>query len=151
MPKYRLTWQGTGALDLSQVLDVRGKPVLLTKPGDSVVVDRGTYGHPLVQRYVGSGLKVDEIGTKTPVQAAPAPPPPAPPPAAKTAIEPPSSPKTSAKEVGLTDAVEVDESLAILTSASEDAKEPLEAPEANDEKETPKSKRGNKRSGRSSR
>ena len=70
MVKYRLTWRGTGALDLSQVLDECGMPVLFTRPGECVLVSAGTYRHPTIQGYVGHGLQADEIGT-TPVAVAP--------------------------------------------------------------------------------
>jgi len=86
MTKYRLTWRGTGALDLSQVLDECGVPVLFTKPGDCVLLNAGTFRHPLVQSCVGHGLEVETIGVPAALPApvvvvppAPLPPPPKPP------------------------------------------------------------------------
>ena len=94
MPKkYRLVRTDPGVLDLSQVLDDQGRPVLLKKAGDFAVVDEPTTKHPLVQRFVGAGLALEEVSL-TPVQAPatpvvdkvtappkPAPEPPKPPPA----------------------------------------------------------------------
>ena len=72
MAKYRLTWRGSGALDLSQVTDDSGLPILFVKPGDHVLVNAGTFRHPLVQNYVNRGIDVEELGVVT---APPAPPP----------------------------------------------------------------------------
>jgi hypothetical protein len=150
MPKYRLTWQGGGALDLSQVLDERGVPVLFTKPGDSVVVDGGTFGHPLVQRYVGSGLKAEEADTKATMQAAtPAPPPPAPP-IAKVATEPPPAPEP--EKVKVKDTATVDDKFDVTPSAKDEDVQPDEKPadKAGETTKSTKSKRSSKRGGRSS-
>lgn len=84
MVKYRLTWQGTGALDLSQVADETGMPVLFTRPGDSIIVTAGTFQHPLVQNYIGNGLGAERLGAiiepAAPALKIVAPPPPEPPP-----------------------------------------------------------------------
>ena len=77
MAKYRLTWRGTGALDLSQVLDECGVPVLFTKPGDSVLLNAGTFRHPLVQSCIGHGIEVETIGLPAAPMTSPAPLPPA--------------------------------------------------------------------------
>lgn len=96
MAKYRLTWRGTGALDLSQVLDECGVPVLFTKPGDSVLLNAGTFRHPLVQSCIGHGLEVETIGVPaalpTPPPLPPAPLPPAPKPVIITPPPPPPPP-----------------------------------------------------------
>jgi hypothetical protein len=84
MVKYRLTWQGAGALDLSQVTDDAGLPVLFAGPGSIVVVNDGTLRHPLVQNYLHDGLKAERLGPA--IEAPPPPktamplPPPLPPP-----------------------------------------------------------------------
>jgi hypothetical protein len=89
MVKYRLTWQGTGALDLSQVADETGMPVLFTRPGDSVIITAGTFQHPFVQSYLSNGLQAERLGAviepaSTPLKLAAPPspelPPPLPPP-----------------------------------------------------------------------
>lgn len=76
--KYRLTWRGEGSLDLSQILDVRGIPILFAKKEAVIVVDEGTVRHPLIQQYVGTKLTAEPIdvpnaaqtstGTTLPVQ-----------------------------------------------------------------------------------
>jgi len=81
MAKHRLTWNGHGSLDLSQVLDVRGVPILFPKPGTAVVVDENTLRHPIVQRYLKSpsleAVNLDgPAAAPAPVKAAPPPPPP---------------------------------------------------------------------------
>jgi hypothetical protein len=91
MAKHRLTWTGDGSLDLSQVPDERGVPIVFTKPGDEAVVNEGSYRHPLVQRYLKSGLKAESLDGAVPQAPAPAPKAPAVP---KTAPEP----KPPAKE-----------------------------------------------------
>jgi type IV secretory pathway VirB10-like protein len=69
MPKkYRLVRTDPGVLDLSQVLDEQGRPVLLKKANDFAVVDEVTSQHPMVQRFIGAGLKLEEVSL-TPVQA----------------------------------------------------------------------------------
>jgi len=98
MVKYRLTWQGTGALDLSQVADEIGMPVLFTRPGDSVIVTAGTFQHPLVQNYIGNGLGAERLGAVvdarpvSPAVTAPPPPPPLPPPPEPLLVAPPAPP-----------------------------------------------------------
>lgn len=69
MPKkYRLVRTDPGVLDLSQVLDEQGRPVLLKKANDFAIVDEATSKHPTIQRFVGAGLKLEEVSL-TPVQA----------------------------------------------------------------------------------
>jgi hypothetical protein len=92
--KYRLVRTDPGVLDLSQVLDDAGRPVVLKNTGDAAVVNEATTKHPLVRRFIGAGLKVEEVSL-TPVQApatpvvdkvtAPPKPPPTPAPAPKPA------------------------------------------------------------------
>jgi len=81
MAKHRLTWTGDGSLDLSQVLDDRGIPILFPKTGAEVIVNEGTLTHPFVQRYLkpGAGLKNEVVGNGPAVPAAPAAAPAAPP------------------------------------------------------------------------
>ena len=88
MTKFRLTWRGTGALDLSQVLDECGVPVLFTKPGDSVLLNAGTFHHPLVQNCIGHGLEVETLGLPAILVTPPAPLPPAP----RVIVPPPPPP-----------------------------------------------------------
>lgn len=61
---YRLTWNGTGSLDLPQILDLRGRPVLLTQKEPTCFVTEQTFGHPLLQAHLNAGLVVKEYGTK---------------------------------------------------------------------------------------
>jgi hypothetical protein len=109
MPKkYRLVRTDPGVLDLSQVLDDQGKPILLSKQGAEVVVDENTLKHPLVARYVGAGLHAEEVSL-TPVQApatpvvpaatAPPPAPPPPEPPKKEPVAPPPEETKPAEEV----------------------------------------------------
>jgi len=88
MAKYRLIWERDGALDLSQVLDDRGKPILLTEKGAFVTVDAAALQHPVVKRYLGSGLKQESLEGTPPVT-------PASPAAAPTSVKatPPSAPE----------------------------------------------------------
>ena len=85
MAKYRLTWQGDGALDLSQITDVRGLPVFFPKKGAVVVVNELSLKNPLLAKYLEprGALKAENLA----VPAAP-PPPPAP---AKVKVEPKES------------------------------------------------------------
>lgn len=61
MTKYRLTWTGDGSLDLSQILDERGRPVVLTQKGAKAIVSAATYQHPLIRHYEKSGLKGEKL------------------------------------------------------------------------------------------
>jgi len=74
MQKYSLTWQGDGSLDLSQVLDDRGVPIIFSAKGAIAVVDMQTYKHPHIQNYLRAGLVATPLGTPTPEPVA-APPP----------------------------------------------------------------------------
>lgn len=82
--KYRLVRTDPGALDLSQILDDKGRPILLKKAGDFAIVNEPTSKHPLVQRFLGAGLQMQEIsltpgaGPATPMVTATAPKQPAP-------------------------------------------------------------------------
>lgn len=105
--KYRLVRTDLGALDLSQVLDDQGRPILLKKMGDFVIVNEPTSKHPLIQRFIGAGLKVEEVsltpvqGPATPVASAvTAPPKPTPePPKPAPAPTPPVVPDVVPEEV----------------------------------------------------
>lgn len=97
MPKkYRLVRTEVGVLDLSQVLDDQGRPILLDGVGAEVVVAEHVVKHPLVARYVGAGIQAEEIPVqvpRVPVTPAVSAPPPAPPvakpaPTAPTVVEP---------------------------------------------------------------
>ena len=81
MAKHRLTWTGDGSLDLTQVLDDRGIPILFPKKGADVIVRDGALTHPFIQRYLkpGAGLKAEQVGDGPAVPAAPAAAPAAPP------------------------------------------------------------------------
>ncbi|MGD9209166.1 MAG: hypothetical protein PVI90_00245 [Desulfobacteraceae bacterium] len=54
--QYCLTWQKNTPLDLSQILDTRGRPVVFIGKGANVTVDAITYKHPLIQKYLKCGL-----------------------------------------------------------------------------------------------
>jgi len=165
MPKYRLTWHGGGALDLSQVLDERGIPVLFTKPGDSVVVDGGTFKHPLIQRYTKQGIQAEEVATKqqaarpAPV-AVPAAPVPAPQktPEASTEVleETPEEPQADLMPTALKEVVTVDETpvavapIAVEPGTRDSGLFTSTAREPTEEEQPTKPKRSSKRSGRSS-
>jgi outer membrane biosynthesis protein TonB len=150
MDKYRLTWKGDGSLDLSQVLDDRGQPIVLAEKGAGANVDAVTFKHPLVQHYLKAGLEATKLGGPAPVSA-PAPAPaaaPKPAPKAAPKPEPPKEeppkeePKTT--EVDLTDNVSVEEKPVVVTSAK--AEEPKE-----DADEDAPSSKGSRRRGRGSR
>lgn len=151
MDKYRLTWKGDGSLDLSQVLDDRGQPIVLTEKGAGATVDAVTYKHPLVQHYLKSGLEGQKLGgpapVATPAPAATAAPKPAPKAAPKPEPpkeEPPKEPKVETKKVDLKDPVSVEEKPAVVTSAK------AEEPKKDADEDAPSSK-GSRRKGRGSR
>ena len=99
MAKHRLTWTGDGSLDLSQVLDERGIPILFPKTGAAVIVRESALKHPLVQRYLkpGAGMTSEVVGEGPAVPAAPAAAPaPTAPPKPKPAPDP--EPKEKAPE-----------------------------------------------------
>ncbi len=102
MAKHRLTWTGDGSLDLSQVLDDRGIPILFPKTGAAVIVRDNALKHPLVLRYLkpGAGMKSEVVGEGPAVPAAPAAAAPAPaaPPKPKPAPAPDPKPKEKAPE-----------------------------------------------------
>lgn len=149
MDKYRLTWQGDGSLDLSQVLDDRGVPIVLATRGAGATVDAVTFQHPLVQHYLKSGLEAAKLGAPAPV-AAPAATmtatPVAPDPAPEEA--PPEPPKEPPKEepktheVDLKDSMSVEEKPVVVTSTKE------EEPDADEDAPSSKgSRRTSKRRG----
>jgi hypothetical protein len=128
MPKkYRLVRTDPGVLDLSQVLDEQGKPILLKKAGDFAVVNEAATKHPLVNRFVGAGLKLEEVSL-TPVQApatpvvdkVPAPPKPTPEPPKP---EPPPDPPPAPPEVMTKNDVPKDEPEAKAKDAPEETSE----------------------------
>lgn len=159
MQKYRLVWDGAGSLDLSQVLDERGVPVIFAKRGAAVIVDGLTFKHPLVQNYLTSGLKATPLGgpaaPAVPVVAPAAPPPPPKPvppvvtaaPAPKPVPPPvkePEPPKPDTVTVSLRDTVKMEEE-PVAPKVSEDSP-PDEETEEPDAPEKPKG--GSKRRGR---
>lgn len=52
MATYRLVWSGDGALDLSQVLDTRGRPIVLSPQQRTVSVVEEALKNPYIQRYL---------------------------------------------------------------------------------------------------
>lgn len=72
MGKHRLTWTGDGALDLSQILDDRGVPVQFTQKGQSVAVPSAVVAHPVIKRYLKSGLVAEALDVQI-TTSAPAP------------------------------------------------------------------------------
>lgn len=93
MPKkFRLIRTDVGVLDLTQVLDDQGRPLLLRGKGAEVVVAEHALKHPLVARYIDAGIEAVEIPVQVPsvpvASGVPAPPPT--PPVAKPApVAPP--------------------------------------------------------------
>lgn len=153
MAKYRLTWTGDGSLDLSQVLDDRGVPIVLTKPGAEAVVTEGGYRHPLVQRCLKSGLKATPLDG--PVTQAAAPPAPKAPAVPKTAPEPAPVKEPTPKKVEMKDAFTSASDLSIKSAAAtvEPDAEPVEESTAttddDDETDSSPSKPKRGRRGRS--
>jgi outer membrane biosynthesis protein TonB len=157
MPKkYRLVRTDPGVLDLSQVLDEQGKPVLLKKAGDFAVVNETATQHPLIKRFIGAGLQLEEVSL-TPVQApatpvvdkVTAPPKPAPEPPKPEPTPPPEPPPAPPEVVTKEDAPK-DESKA--DDESDDESETEDAPEETSEgsswakpKTTKKTKKSTKR------
>ena len=81
MANFKLTRTGDGALDLSQVPDIHGRPVVLGHKGASAVVSGPNAKSRVVKRYSGHGLLVEEINPKVggaPAVPATAPAPPTP-------------------------------------------------------------------------
>jgi hypothetical protein len=146
MPKkYRIVRTDPGVLDLSQVLDDRGKPILLSGVGAATVVDEHTLKHPLVARYVGAGLAAEEVSL-TPVQAPATPvvpaataPPPAPPP---KPTPPPAPPPEEPKPA-------VDDSPVMTSVDTPSTDEPSDADSKDEESTTSTTKKKAKTSGRS--
>lgn len=79
MQKYRLKWTGEGALDLSQVLDEHGMPITFPRTGTAVIVHKASFQHPLVQRYLRTGLVADKLSSVADTSKPPLAPPPTPP------------------------------------------------------------------------
>lgn len=131
MAKYRLTWTGDGSLDLSQVRDDQGIPIVLIKPGAETVVTEDGYRHPLVQRYLTRGLKATLLDGPV-TQAAAPPAPKAPPAVPKMASEPALVKEPAPKKVELKD---------VMTSASDlslkSATATVESEAVESEEETP--------------
>jgi len=103
--KYRLVRTAPGVLDLSQVLDDQGRPVLLRALNDFAVVNEATAQHPLVKRFVDAGIRVEEVSlTPGSVPAVPvvdkvtAPPKPAPAPAPEPKVFVPEAPPPKVEE-----------------------------------------------------
>lgn len=138
MQKYRLEWQGDGSLDLSQVLDEHGIPVIFPRRGATAIVDARTFAHPHIQNYLGAGLKGTPLGHTSPSPIPPTPPSlplapapaPAPekPPAPPVVSEPPPEPKTV--PVPLTDTMPLKETEVAVAAAPEVEVPEVEVPEA---------------------
>lgn len=140
MDKYRLTWQGTGSLDLSQVLDDRGQPVVLPTKGAQATVNAATYMHPLVQHYLKSGLKAEKLGgppTAAPTPPAPTPPPP---PKAKEAAPPKPAAKPEPKVAAKTKPVPAEKPTATVDKKSSVVASPKEPEKDATETTTPSEK-----------
>jgi hypothetical protein len=136
MQKYRLEWQGVGSLDLSQILDEHGVPVIFPRPGAVAIVDARTFAHPHVQNYLKAGLVGTLIGPgATPVIKVDAPPaPPAPPPSVPEVTPPPvvsdSPPEPKPVTVSLGDTVSLKETeVAVTTTSETDSTEPEASPD----------------------
>lgn len=98
MQKYCLEWQGDGSLDLSQVLDEHGVPVIFPRRGATAIVDARTFSHPHIQNYLKAGLKGTAVSPGAPrVIDSPAPPMAPSPPA--TVAAPPVAPEVIAPPV----------------------------------------------------
>lgn len=88
MATYRLVWSGDGALDLSQVLDTRGRPIVLSSQQRAVSIVEEALKSPYVQRYLSTPyLKAELLDGPKPIMSPPATPPapvsPLPPPVVK--------------------------------------------------------------------
>lgn len=101
MATYRLVWSGDGALDLSQVLDTRGRPIVLSPQQRAVSVKDEALKNSHIQRYLATPYLTAELldGPKPVVSPPAAASPPSPPkatPVANTAraasVSPPAPP-----------------------------------------------------------
>jgi len=139
MPHYRLTWTGDGSLDLSAVLDVRGKPILFDKKGAQAVVDEISLKHPVVTRYGKAGMLVAEDLSNRVAQQAPTPPaapaatappklkppaPPAPPPEPPKEEPPPKPPEEDVVTSSKVEAAPDDEAEELDTSTTTRSSKP---------------------------
>lgn len=134
MANYKLTRTGDGALDLSQVPDASGRPVVLQRKGDSCVVNELNAKHPLVQRYKGHGLLVEEISLK--IDGAPAVP--------ATAPAPPTPAPLPPVTEGSTPAIEPEPPASVPAAAPETP--PTTEPAADSASVEPDDKSGGKKS-----
>jgi len=73
MRKVRLTWSGTGSLDVPQLRDAWGKPLFFPHPGAMCVVDEDTLRQPILAPFL-SDLQPEMIPEE--VEVLPPPPPP---------------------------------------------------------------------------
>jgi len=128
MATYRLVWTGDGALDLSQVLDTRGRPIVLSPKQCTVSVKDEALKNSHVQRYLATPYLTAELldGPKPVVSPPLAPPPPTPIVAvAKAAPVTPPTPPTVvvtppvARPVAVADPVVTKETLTVATSSAE--------------------------------
>jgi len=77
MATYRLVWSGSGALDLSQVLDTRGRPIVLSPQQREVSVVGDVLKNPYLQRYLSTPqLKAELLDGPQQPTPSPAPQPP---------------------------------------------------------------------------
>jgi len=88
MATYRLTWSGTGVLDLSQVLDTRGRPIVLSAQQPVISIPESVLKNPYIQRYLGGDLTAELIDGPKPTE-------PASPPIITPAIAPVVTPVTA--------------------------------------------------------
>jgi hypothetical protein len=148
MAKYRLTWTGDGSLDLSQVPDDRGVPIVFTKKGAEAVVDEGSYRHPLVQRCLKSGLEATSLESGV-VQQAPAPP--KAPAVPKTAPEPkaPAEPPKETPKVEVADKVTMTERLSVTPTSTAKAEDTAAKDAGEKDEPAPSKPKAKGRKGRS--
>jgi hypothetical protein len=148
MKKYRLIRNEPGVLDLAPACDDQGRTLVLQE-GQQAIIDAHTLKHPLVARYLGTGLRAEEVSLARPVQT-PATPqvtaaisaPPTPPTPAPDQPEAESSAPSEDPEPSATYYASSDYDPVLATNAIEEGEEP-------EKKETKKKRRG--RSSKSSR
>lgn len=118
MATYRLVWTGDGALDLSQVLDTRGRPIVLSPKQCTVSVKDEALKNSHVQRYLATPYLTAELldGPKPVVSPPLAPPPPTP--VVAVAKAAPMTPPV-ARPIAVADPVVIKETLTVATSSAE--------------------------------
>ena len=122
MATYRLVWSGDGALDLSQILDTRGRPIVLSPRQRIVSIASDVLKSPYLQRYLATPhLKAELLdGSVTPTV-----PPPTTPPApvviakATPVVSPEPVTPPVKTEVDVSDPIMTKETLTVETSSAE--------------------------------